>query len=54
MAIKSVQSFSKSILISTPPVGSKIIELDTNTFAVLTNNGGVSPLLTTIIKYIGG
>jgi len=54
MAIKSVQSFSKSIVISTPPAGSKIIELDTNTFAVLTNNGGVSPLLTTIIKYIGG
>ena len=54
MAIKSSQSFNKSVLISTPPVGSKIIELDTNTLAVLTNNGGVSPLLTTIVKYIGG
>ena len=48
--------FNKLIGIGTPAsaYASKIIELDTNTLAVVTNNGGVSPLLTSIVKYIGG
>jgi hypothetical protein len=57
MAIKSSNLFSKSVRVGTPASGalSKIIELDTNTLAVVTNNGGSgSTLFTTIIKYIGG
>jgi hypothetical protein len=54
MAMKSSQLFSKSVLLSSVSVGAQIIELDTNTLAVVTNNAGASTLLTTIVKYIGG
>ena len=54
MAIKSLNSFNKSVLTSSLATASKIIELDTNTLAVVTNNAGSATLLTTIVKYIGG
>ena len=54
MAVKSVQTLNKSVTVGSLATAAKIIELDTNTIAVLTNNGGSATLLTTIVKYIGG
>ena len=54
MAVKSVQTLNKSVTVGSLTTAAKIIELDTNTIAVLTNNGGSATLLTTIVKYIGG
>ena len=54
MAMKSSQSFSKSVVLSSVSVGAQVIELDTNTLALVTNNGGAATFLTTIVKYLGG
>jgi hypothetical protein len=54
MAMKCSQSLSKSVLLDGLNKGAQVIELDTNTLAVITNNNGSSTLFTTIVKYIGG
>jgi hypothetical protein len=55
MAIKTPAIlFDKSVFQGGLSTASKIVALDTNTLAVVTNNGGSgSTLLTTIIKYVG-
>jgi hypothetical protein len=55
MAVKTPAIlFDKSVLQSGLTTASKIVALDTNTLAVVTNNGGSgSTLFTTIIKYVG-